>query len=97
MHRRNRCLASAAGALAALALAAPSAGAAPAPLSGNAACVGAGSSALAPGRGFGSPGQRAGIAHFGQTFGVPPGMFVTQFAHSHGTADECFPEGPPGP
>jgi hypothetical protein len=78
------------------ALTAPGAGAAPAPLSGNASCVGAGSSALAPGQGFGFPGQRAQVAHFGQTFGVPPGQIVRMFAHEHGTAVGCFPAGPPG-
>ena len=75
------------------ALAAPAAGAAPAPVSGNASCTGAGSSALAPGQGFGFPGQRAETAHFGKTFGIPPGQVVNEFSHLHGTVDDCFPEG----
>ena len=96
MHRPTRRVASAVGAVAVLALAAPGAGAAPASVSGNASCVGAGSSALAPGQEFGFPGQRAQIAHFLKSQGGPPGQTVRSFAQMHGTADECFPAGPPG-
>ena len=65
--------------------------------SDNASCVGAGSSSIAPGHGFGYPGERADIAHYGQTFGVPPGQLVGIYAHQKGSAAECYPEGPPLP
>src|SRR5436305_731284 len=56
----------------------------------NASCVGAGSSAL-------DPGQRAPLAHFVNSLPGPGGQFVKSFAQQKGTAEECFPNGPPGP
>jgi hypothetical protein len=96
MHRPSRRVVAALGAVSAFMVAAPSAVADPASLSGNASCVGAGSSALAPGQGFGFPGERAGVSHFLKSSGGPPGQIASGFAGQHGTADECFPNGVPG-
>jgi hypothetical protein len=68
----------------------------------SASCVGAGSSALAPGQqDVWPPGTRAEIAHFGKTvadqMGVSPGSLVVTFAQQKGSAAECFPNGPPLP
>ena len=86
MYRRCSVVA-AIGAAGALALATPGALAANSP---NASCVGAGSSAL-------DPGQRAPLAHFVNSLPGPGGQFVKSFAQQKGTAEECFPNGPPGP
>ena len=81
-----------------LAVAAPGAFGAP---PGAPSCVGAGSSALAPGQGgqFGAPGARADVSDavkaIAEAAGVPPGQVVSQFAQMHGTAADCFPNGPP--
>jgi hypothetical protein len=67
----------------------------------NASCVGAGSSALAPGQGgqFAAPGARAVVSQdvlaMAQSLGVPPGSLVAGAAQAKGTAQECFPGGPP--
>jgi hypothetical protein len=92
MYRR-RSLAAVLGTAGVLALAAPGAFAANSP---SASCVGAGSSALAPGQGFGTPGQRADVAHFINSQPGPGGQLVKSSAQQKGTAAECFPAGPPG-
>ena len=66
----------------------------------TASCVGAGSSALAPGQqDVFPPGERATVSHDIQAIagalGVPPGAVVSGAAQQHGTAAECFPGGPP--
>jgi hypothetical protein len=67
----------------------------------HASCVGAGSSALAPGQGgpFGHPRARAAVSHdvkaMAAALGVSPGALVRLAAHQHGTAAQCFPGGPP--
>jgi hypothetical protein len=93
MYRRQSVVA-VLGAAGALAIAVPGAVASN---STNASCVGAGSSALAPGQGFGTPGQRAGVAHFLNAQPGPGGQLVKSFAQQKGTAAQCFPAGPPGP
>ena len=93
--RRTRRLAIAAAAVTSLALGASVASAAPAPLSGKASCAGAGSSALAPGQGFGTAGERADIAHLVNSAPGPGGQTIKQIAQQKGTADQCFPAGPP--
>ncbi|MDT5236343.1 MAG: hypothetical protein QOF47_2330 [Mycobacterium sp.] len=90
---RRRAVVAALGAAGVLALAAPGAFASNSP---NASCVGAGSSALAPGQGFGTPGQRADVAHFINSQPGPGGQLVKASAQQKGTADQCFPAGPPG-
>jgi hypothetical protein len=64
---------------------------------GAPSCVGSGSSALAPGQGgqFAAPGARADVSHVVKSAGGPPGQTISDAAHAHGTAQECFPEGPP--
>ena len=97
MRSRRHLLAALVVAVAGLGAAVPSAyGANP-----NASCVGAGSSALAPGQGgqFAAPGARAAVSQDTQAIadalGVPPGALVSGAAQGHGTANECFPGGPP--
>ena len=68
----------------------------------GASCVGAGSSAVAPGQAlypFSVPGERATISHDLQALaaaaGTTTGQLASEFAHEHGTAPVCFPGGPP--
>jgi hypothetical protein len=86
-------------AVAGLALTAPGAFGDP---PGAPSCVGSGSSALAPGQAanpFAVPGARADVSRAVQAIadalGVPPGQVVKALAQQHGTAEECFPNGPP--
>ena len=64
---------------------------------GAPSCVGSGSSALAPGQGgtFAAPGARADVSHVVKDAGGPPGQTISSAAHAHGTAAQCFPDGPP--
>ena len=62
----------------------------------NASCVGAGSSALAPALGDFGPGARADVSQFLNSLSEPSGLIVMGSAQQKGTAEECFPEGPPG-
>ena len=94
MRRRSFRLAAALGAAGALALAVPPAMAANGPPA-NASCLGAGSSALAPGQGFGTPGERAAVSHLVNSAPGPGGQIVKTFAQQKGTAEQCFPNGPP--
>jgi hypothetical protein len=68
----------------------------------SASCVGAGSSSVAPGQALSPislPGERATISHDVQDLavlaGTTPGQLAAGFAHAHGTAQACFPGGPP--
>ena len=68
----------------------------------NASCVGAGSSALAPGQQeVWGPGTRADVSHYGisqaDLLGITPGAITASFAQEKGSALECFPNGPPLP
>src|SRR5947207_2741925 len=81
MGRRSVSLAAALGA--ALALAVPPAMAANGPPA-NASCLGAGSSALAPGQGFGTPGERAAVSHLVKTLPGPSGQTISPVARGGG-------------
>jgi hypothetical protein len=81
------------GTATAFALGVPTALAANSP---NAGCVGAGSSALAPGQGDFAPGGRADVSQFLNSLSGPSGQYVKGSAQEKGTAEQCFPEGPPG-
>jgi hypothetical protein len=68
----------------------------------NAACIGAGASALAPGQQeFFPPGTVAAVAHFlheeARENEAPTGQIVKAFAQQKGSAEDCFPNGPPLP
>lgn len=95
MSLRKRCIVVAGIAVGGMIVAAPTA------FADEPSCVGAGSSAVAPGQGFGYPGIRADISHFtkfvADILGTTPGALVSTTAHEHGSAPECFPEGPPLP
>ena len=98
MRPRRRLVAVCVVVVGGLALAAPSAFGDP---PGAPSCVGSGSSALAPGQGgqFSGPGARADVSQavqaIAEALGVPPGQVISSAAHAHGTAGECFPNGPP--
>src|SRR5262245_1499053 len=68
----------------------------------TASCVGAGSSSVAPGQAltpFSVPGERATISHdvlaLADAAGTTPGQLTAGAAQAHGTAQVCFPGGPP--
>jgi hypothetical protein len=98
VRSRRRLAAICVVAIAGLAAAAPSALGA----NGNASCVGLGSSALASGQGeeFSGPGARTDVSQavkaIADALGVSPGALVSALAHEHGgSAEACFPNGPP--
>ena len=64
----------------------------------NASCVGAGSSALAPGQqDIWAPGTRAEISHYVNSLGEAGREAFLASAHDKGSAADCFPNGPPLP